>query len=49
MSIVSQSEDTYPVQRRSKQLTRSMVSAMLKETSCVSGDDRIERLSHGFN
>src|SRR5215216_8153067 len=34
------------LQRRSKQLTRSTVSAVLKEAPCVSGSDCIERLSH---
>src|SRR5215217_5723892 len=37
------------VQRRSKQLTRSTVSAVLKEAPCVSGSDCIERLSHSLH
>ena len=37
------------LQRRSKQLTRNTVSAILKETSCVSGDNRIERFAYSFH
>jgi hypothetical protein len=37
------------LQHRSKQLTQSAVSAMLKEASCVSAGDRIERLTHCLN
>ena len=37
------------VQRGSKQLTRSTVSAVLKETACVSGNDCIERLTHSLH
>src|SRR5215213_6343304 len=40
---------TQELQRRSKQLTRSTVSAVLKETSCVSGSDCIERLAHSLH
>src|SRR5215211_5589950 len=39
----------YPLQRCSKQLTRNTVSAILKETSCVSGGNRIERFAYSFH
>src|SRR5215208_4206357 len=42
-------EGAVHLQRRSKQLTRSTVSAVLKEASCVSGSDCIERLAHSLN
>ena len=37
------------LQQRSKQLTRSTVSAVLKETSCILSSDRIKRLTHSLN
>ena len=37
------------LQRGSKQLTRSTVSAVLKEASCISGSDCIECLAHSLN
>src|SRR5215207_1865353 len=37
-----------PLQHSSKRLNRSAVSTVLKETSRVSGGDRIERLTHGL-
>ena len=36
------------IQQRSKQLTRSTISAVLKEASCVSGRDCTERLTHSL-
>src|SRR5215203_3623010 len=41
--------EAYAIQRRSKQLTRNTVSAILKETSCVSGGNRIERFAYSFH
>src|SRR5918997_4766257 len=38
----------YCLQQRSKQLTRSTISAVLKEASCVSGRYCIERLTHSL-
>ena len=40
-AVVRIRDIAYYLQRRSKQLTRNTVSAMLKETSCVSGGNRI--------
>jgi dipeptide/tripeptide permease len=41
--------ESVAIQRRSKQLTRNTVSAILKETSCVSGGNRIERFAYSFH
>src|SRR5215216_662566 len=46
---LSRMMDRRVIQRRSKQLTRSTVSAVLKEAPCVSGSDCIERLSHSLH